>query len=233
MNLHRSYLTNPRLTPPDRSDFGLDTDNIATKAEIEEIKAAIKKQVDLWSGAFPHGMSQTDILMIKEYFSQTLLEMSLADKNLYVLAEARLGIPSNIRDYLARERDYAKAYGEYKSYQRWLKERNPARAATEAVAGYDTKFAVHLVRLLACSVELLNTGHYNVCRKGIDADLLLDIRAGKLKYEDILAMADSLKQKAKEAFDKNPAKLPPKPQSELTNNLLFEIVSGHLGLSKD
>lgn len=230
MNLHRTYLTNPRLTPPTRAEFGLLSESVASEAELTEIKAAIQKQIDQWGGAFSNGMSQTDIWMVKEYFTQALEEMQLSALDRYELAEKRLGVPMKIREYLSKEREYAKALGEYKSYQRWLKDRNPVRAATEAKAGYDTKFAVHLIRLLRCSVELLKTGIYNVDRRGIDSDLLMEIRAGKLKYEDIMSMSDALKIEAKAAYDANSANLPARPQTEAVNALLLKIVADHFGV---
>ena len=70
------------------------------------------------------------------------------------------------------------------------KRKNPARAALIDQHGYDTKHAMHLVRLMQTGLELLQTGELRVRRP--DADQLRAIRDGALTFDQLLARADAL-----------------------------------------
>lgn len=78
------------------------------------------------------------------------------------------------------------------SYQTWRSRRNPARAELERRHGYDTKHAMHLIRLMRMDLEVLETGDLRV-RRG-DADELSAIRDGAMSFDDLLAAATALQQ---------------------------------------
>ncbi len=56
------------------------------------------------------------------------------------------------------EQGYRAALRHWNQYQEWLRNRNPARAELEASYGYDTKHAMHLLRLLRMGEEILHDG---------------------------------------------------------------------------
>jgi len=62
------------------------------------------------------------------------------------------------------------------STKEWTRSRNPARAELERRYGYDTKHAMHLIRLLRMAVEVLSTGEVVVRRP--DAEDLRAVRRG-------------------------------------------------------
>lgn len=64
--------------------------------------------------------------------------------------------------------------------------------------GYDTKNAMHLIRLLRMGYELLTTGTLSVYRS--DREELLAIRRGEFSEEDIQRMAQDLDQRCQEAL---------------------------------
>lgn len=68
--------------------------------------------------------------------------------------------------------------------------RNPARAALEKAHGYDTKHAMHLVRLMRMGIEALRSGELHVRRP--DADELAAIRDGALSFDELLALSTHL-----------------------------------------
>jgi hypothetical protein len=70
--------------------------------------------------------------------------------------------------------------------------RNPARAELERRFGYDTKHAMHLVRLLRMGLEALERGELVVRRS--DAGELRAIRDGELSFERLLELASELEQ---------------------------------------
>ncbi len=96
----------------------------------------------------------------------------------------------NFLKLLEKERKYRAARSEWSRYQGWLADRNPVRAALEAKFGYDTKHALHLVRLLRMGYEILTTGQVNVTRP--DRDALLAIRDCAWSYDALIEQADAL-----------------------------------------
>lgn len=84
------------------------------------------------------------------------------------------------------EEKYQRALKEWKDYNTWLTNRNPARHALEVAHGYDTKHAMHLVRLLIKGKSILETGDYNPELVGTELDFALGVRTGRYSYEWLL-----------------------------------------------
>ena len=135
------------------------------------------------------------------------------------LAEAEL--PSSFLDLLDRERRYRAALREWQQYQEWTRNRNPIRAELERSHGYDTKHAMHLLRLLRMAVEVLSTGDVLVRRP--DAEELLAVRRGALSFDAVLEQADALGARLKIVAEHSP--LPPHPDEGLLNILCGELVA--------
>jgi len=135
------------------------------------------------------------------------------------LAEADL--PSSFLDLLDRERRYRAALREWQQYQDWVRNRNPIRADLERRHGYDTKHAMHLVRLLRMATEILSTGDVLVRRP--DADELLAVRRGALSFDALLERAEALGSRLKLLADSSP--LPPRPDEDLLNMLCGQLVA--------
>ena len=92
---------------------------------------------------------------------------------------------------IQKEKSYKAAQTTWNQYEKWKQERNVDRAALEAAHGFDTKHALHLMRLLRMGKEILTTGKIYVRRP--DADELLEIRAGKWGYDRLVEEAESIK----------------------------------------
>lgn len=93
----------------------------------------------------------------------------------------------------------------WQQYWQWKKERNKTRSALEEEHGYDTKHAMHLVRLLRMGVEALRDGEILVRRP--DAQELLSIRAGAWSYDQLVAYAEEMDKQVREHWYIN-TKLP-------------------------
>ena len=91
--------------------------------------------------------------------------------------------------------------------------------------GFDTKNAAHLIRLLRMSVEFLKDGNLIISRP--DAEELISIKKGKWTLDQIKKEAESLFEKAKEAYEKSP--LPSEPNHEAVNELCVTLCSMKLG----
>lgn len=104
---------------------------------------------------------------------------SLSDKD-------KKATPIFIVKYLADEHKQAKE--KHRNYWTWKENRNEVRHELEVNFGYDTKHAMHLVRLMRMAEEILTTGEVKVKRP--DAKELLDIRGGAWSLEDLLKWAE-------------------------------------------
>jgi len=79
--------------------------------------------------------------------------------------------------------------------------------------GYDTKFAMHLLRLGTQGVELATTGQITLPMASPVREQLLSVREGKLSLPQVLEWADDLEQRMKTAFDSS--SLPDGPNEQL------------------
>lgn len=97
--------------------------------------------------------------------------------------------PSHVVQVFHNERAYHNAVSHFKQYENWKNTRNPLRAANEQQFGYDTKHAMHLVRLMTMAEEIL-TGK-GVVVKRPDRDFLLSIRNGAWTYDELMVYVDA------------------------------------------
>ncbi len=175
---HKFWVDNPLVREPKREDYGLSSSQTISLDQIGAAEAIIQREIDgfmvdqndlpehtkielnnglnkmmraVWyavnSTPFPIGAEQK--------FKST--EEALSD-----LVMRQEGFSENFIEVLKKEKQYRSAKQEWNSYQKWLKERNPARAELEKKFGYDCKNAVHLVRLIRECREILETGKVNV-----------------------------------------------------------------------
>jgi len=126
----------------------------------------------------------------------------------------------NFLDILDKERRYRNAHNEWQQYQGWLKHRNPARAALEASFGYDSKHAMHLVRLQRMAIEILDSGEVRVRRP--DRDELLAIRDGALSYDELLAECEHLANRIEEVAKSST--LPDRPDEAGLDDLCVSLI---------
>lgn len=122
------------------------------------------------------------------------------------------------------ERAYRAALKHWQDYQTWQQNRNPARAELERKYGYDTKHAVHLLRLLKMGVEILSTGQVQVYRP--DRAWLLEVRHGLLSYEELLEVAASYETHLAELYETS--RLPDQPNTEAAEVLVMELQERYL-----
>ena len=85
---------------------------------------------------------------------------------------------------------YLAAKETWNNYWTWKKNRNVARNELEEQFGYDTKHAMHLVRLLRMGAEALEFGKVIVKRP--DAEELLSVRNGAWTYEELIEYAEHM-----------------------------------------
>lgn len=92
--------------------------------------------------------------------------------------------------------------------------------------GFDTKFAMHSVRLLTSAIEILDTGDFHTYRP--NRQFLLDIRNGKYTFEDILDMISQYDDQLKKVLETS--KLPAHPDYQKVDKMLIDINKNGLNL---
>ncbi len=116
--------------------------------------------------------------------------------------------------------DFKNLLEKHNQYWTWKRERNKTRSALEEEFGYDTKHAMHLVRLLRMGVEALRDGQIVVRRP--DAKELLSIRNGAWSYDDLVKYAEDMNHEVTEVWYKKTA-LPKKPDIHFAAQLLMDV----------
>ncbi len=142
-----------------------------------------------------------------------------------LIADGRIDeadVTPNFLAVLDRERRYRAARKEWQQYQHWLSTRNPARAALEAKFGYDTKHAMHLVRLSRMAVEILERGEVRV-RRDQDREELLAVRDGAWSYDALIEVVDAERERIRAAKERST--LPDAPDEEALNALCDELIA--------
>lgn len=126
----------------------------------------------------------------------------------------------NFLEEVAKEKRYRAARREWEQHRQWQRERNPKRAALEAAHGYDTKHAMHLVRLLRMAIEILGAGRVIVKRP--DREELLAIRDGHWRYDALEETCEALR--AEIATVAARSSLPEAPDEDALDALTVSIV---------
>lgn len=135
-------------------------------------------------------------------------------------------IDNNIREYVINEKRYKTALDEWNSYKKWETERNPKRKNIELKYGFDTKHAMHLVRLARMSYEIISKKKVLVYR--FDREELIDIINGKWSYEKILEHVSDLQNRTENAYKESD--LQEKPNYKLITNVYKNIIQKKYGI---
>lgn len=86
------------------------------------------------------------------------------------------------------------------------------RPELEEAHGYDTKYAMHMLRLGHQGVELLRTGRLTLPMANPARQFLMDVRYGRIDIQTVLTVAGELERELKDLIDSSP--LPAHPDRE-------------------
>lgn len=118
------------------------------------------------------------------------------------------------------EQGYSKYCRDYKEYWQWVADRNEVRyqSTISHAKEYDAKNMMHTIRLLEMAYDIATTGQVIVKRP--NRDELLDIKAGKLDYNELLAQTDQLSVQIAAAFSNSHLPEQPNVQAALSTLIL-------------
>jgi len=234
---HRRWLLNPPARKPNREEYGLSHRTVIPKDQMLAAESLIKKKVGEWlfldeelPRAVLDAVRRKTVMSICDMWAGLQGEAPVpltVDEDMDVgrLSDAAgrlLGFSDNFLEYLDRERRYKARLREYKQYQNWKKTRNPARAELEAKYGFDSKNAMHLVRLLKMSSEILKEGKVVVKRP--DADELLAIRNGAWSFDEMMEWSEKQHKELDEIYENKTYVVPYKPNRKAIDRLCIDMV---------
>lgn len=217
---HNKWLVNPQ---PEREPSILDHAKIITV-----LNGSIEECTNLSDYAYERYLNNSFLIKINEntyriYTSDKYKKPALSDdkRNICYLEEKEIVSGAMfIGTLLINKEAHAKEHKEWKAYWDWKKERNPVRSKLEEEHGFDTKHAMHLVRLLRMAKEILTTGQVIVRRP--DAKELIEIRDGKYDYNGLIHWADEAQKELKQI--EKQSELPFSVDLTAINKLFLSIV---------
>lgn len=216
---HYRWLRNPPKAPPTRAEYDLPERTLIPRDQLQAAESQVRKRIDEWNLDLEILDDATRIL-VEGKIARYLTDVQVNSGELWNRAARSVGYDENFIHLLDRERQYGTRQREWEQFQNWKATRNADRAALEEKWGYDTKHAMHLVRLLRMCREILTTGQVIVKRP--DAAELLAIRNGAWTYERLIAWAESEDILLERAVEASP--LPKRPNREALNIVCMEIV---------
>ena len=221
---HRSWLLHPPTTRPSRADFGLPDAGTLGHDDRNRLEQSLAETVQSY-GIDSLDMPKASRIAVQERLQRFWIDQLACSEEelstrMRALASHSLKLPSDIVATLNAERKYLAAVKHWDSYQTWKTERNPARAELERRHGYDTKHAMHLIRLMRIGLEVLETGELLVRRP--DAAELIAIRDGALSYDQLLETATALQSRMQRAAQSST--LPVDVDRDRLDALAFELV---------
>lgn len=193
---HRSWLLHPPARKPSRTDFGLPSADSTIGQDLQyRIERTLTEKIRSY-GIDAIDMPAAARIEVQERLEELVRDQLAAsaddlDDRLRAVAGHALDLPTDLMAALGAETRYRTALKHWDSYQTWKRQRNPARADLERAHGYDTKHAMHLVRLMRMGLEILEHGDLSVRRQ--DASELAAIRDGALSFDELLAMTARMK----------------------------------------
>ena len=221
---HRSWLLNPPTQKPSREVFGLPASGTLSRDDQDRIEQGIAEKIR------SYGIDNIDMPKLTRIAVQERMQafycdvLSASDDDLEDGLRARatraLGLPSEVVAALNAEKKYRAAMKHWESYQTWKSQRNRARADLERQHGYDTKHAMHLIRLMRMGVEALERGELVVRRE--DTAELVAIRDGAMSFEQLMAVATRLQEDMHRAAARSA--LPDEVDHEQVDRLAFELM---------
>jgi predicted nucleotidyltransferase len=209
---HRRWLLNQPTHVPTRKEFGLPDAPTIDRDQLNAVISECEKIEDRLGG---------------EGFTKDRVEDVSDETVAKVAAKHELG--ANIIEVIQKERRFRNSMASWKQFLEWKDGRNAKRSELEAKYGYDTKHAMHLVRLMRMATEILDGK--GVIVKRPDAQELLSIRNGSWTYDDLMSWAYAMDGALNVSYQNS--KLPHGPDRDKIDDLLVNIIDEFRGANDE
>jgi predicted nucleotidyltransferase len=224
---HREWLLHPPAHKPTRQDFGLPAaESVLSRDDQNRIEQSMAEKVRSY-GIHDLELPRASRLALQERLDSFVRDVLACpeeevEDRMRAIATRALGLPVDVVAALNGEKKYRAALKQWDAFQAWQLQRNPGRAELERRHGYDTKHAMHLVRLMRMGVEALAQGELHVRRS--DHAELSAIRDGTLSFDELERMAAALQVDMGRAA--TTTKLPDDVDPTWVDRLAFSLMTG-------
>lgn len=123
---------------------------------------------------------------------------------------------------------FTKHCKDYKDYTDWEKNRNPIRYQENKGKLWDAKNVSHAFRLMNMCIEIAKGEGFNVNRRNIDSNFLIDVKQHKYEYDEIIEMLEKKKAEMDEAILKST--LSDDIDVEIVNDFVIKVREKQLGI---
>jgi uncharacterized protein len=204
---HKRWLLDPPKKHPEREDYGLPQAPTLPKEQFGLIESRIRKIEDTLGGE-----------------GWTKDKVAERDEELVTLVASEVDLAPNLIPIVVAERKYKSAMRNWAAFCKWKDERNEKRAELERQFGYDTKHAMHLVRLMRMAIEILRDGQVLVRRP--DAEELLSVRDGRWSYDELMQWAQDMEVTLNTVAAES--RLPEESDPVAIDRLLVNVIESYL-----
>lgn len=108
----------------------------------------------------------------------------------------------------------------FAEYERWVRERNPERYQSNLDKTYDSKNMMHMFRLIHMATEIAE-GRGVILERTWDRQFLMDIRAHKFEYDELMHLLTAESEKMSNAMENS--LIPKQVDTEFVNSLMIEV----------
>jgi hypothetical protein len=232
INTHRRWLLQPPDHKPTRDEYGLPERSVIPADQREAAEKLVNGYMREWlllEDEVDRSLLSTIHNRLSDFIATLKTEKDLME-TARLAAMKKLGMTDNFIAVLQAEKAYRAAQREWKQYQEWIQNRNPARADLESKYGYDAKHTYHLVRLLRMAKEILTTGEVIVKRP--DAAELREIRNGAWSFDYLIGWTEEQDKELNEIYKEKKYVVPHKPNVKFLSNLCVQLHKKARGIWK-
>jgi predicted nucleotidyltransferase len=104
-------------------------------------------------------------------------------------------------------------------------QKNVKRPELVDAFGYDTKYAMHLIRLGYQGLELLETGQLSLPMQEPIRSRIMEVRRGEVPFEEAVQMAEDVEARLEKTAESSP--LPKQPDMEAIDNWVVSAYARH------
>lgn len=222
----RTWLLNPPKKQPVRSDFGLTENKLVSRDDIGAFNWVMSKLLE--DSVDNTALSESTKLELKDVNWLGLIQQKGISDEISHQSKLISGASDAWIEAMVKEQSFNKAKKEWESYCNWKNNRNKSRAVLEEKYGYDTKHALHLVRLIRMCKEILQDGNVLVYRP--DREELKDIRNGAWTYDMLEEFATSSEADIEKLYITS--SLPASPDRPYLDSVCVSIIDSYLSNQK-
>lgn len=225
---HFKWLQKGEIPEPKREDFGLPNVSV----NMDEVFKVVQRIQDEWvlnSANLDREIRDSVLETVWEHIYYATGRSihwgnwpAEYEKDILKKIANDLQLGDDVYIKLSKEAEYRRAVKQYKSWLEWKQNRNKERQKLEKDYRFDSKAAMHLIRLQLVALQLLTTGSWNVFMDTDSRSFLMDIRNGKYTYDEVKKFSEDYRIKTDEAY--KTSSLPSRVNRDKINELYWNIV---------